>query len=300
MKKLFRKEFVIGLSVIVALVILIFGIDYLKGINLFQPANFYVARYDNVAGLETAAPVTIDGFKVGQVRDIRFNYANPGKIEVLLALNKHLRLPKGSKAVIGSGLLNGAYVEIHMADSKEMIEVGGELATETSPDMMASISNDLLPSVKDVVPKVDSLLLNLNRLVSDPALVQSVKSLQSITANLNTTSAHLNTLMGKEVPRLAGNANKVAANLDSITADLTVLSARLKQLPVDRTVEDLNATIANLAQFSAQLNDKNSTLGMLMNDPELYNRINRVAADVDSLIVDIKKNPKRYISIKLL
>lgn len=300
MKKLFRKEFVIGLSVIVALVILIFGIDYLKGINLFQPANFYVARYDNVAGLETAAPVTIDGFKVGQVRDIRFNYANPGKIEVLLALNKNLRLPKGSKAVIGSGLLNGAYVEIHMADSKEMIEVGGELATETSPDMMASISNDLLPSVKDVVPKVDSLLLNLNRLVSDPALVQSVKSLQSITANLNTTSAHLNTLMGKEVPRLAGNANKVAANLDSITADLTVLSARLKQLPVDRTVEDLNATIANLAQFSAQLNDKNSTLGMLMNDPELYNRINRVAADVDSLIVDIKKNPKRYISIKLL
>lgn len=300
MKKLFRKEFVIGLSVIVALVILIFGIDYLKGINLFQPANFYVARYDNVAGLETAAPVTIDGFKVGQVRDIRFNYANPGKIEVLLALNKNLRIPKGSKAVIGSGLLNGAYVEIHMADSKEMVEVGGELATETSPDMMASISNDLLPSVKDVVPKVDSLLLNLNRLVSDPALAQSVKSLQSITANLNTTSAHLNTLMGKEVPRLAGNANKVAANLDSITADLTVLSARLKQLPVDRTVDDLNATIANLAQFSAQLNDKNSTLGMLMNDPELYNRINRVAADVDSLIVDIKKNPKRYISIKLL
>lgn len=90
MKKIFNKEFIIGICVITAIVILIFGIDYLKGINLFSPANFYYASYDNVAGLEISSPVTVDGYKVGQVREIQFDYENPGKIKVLLALNKKI------------------------------------------------------------------------------------------------------------------------------------------------------------------------------------------------------------------
>ena len=88
--------------------------------------------------------------------------------------------------------------------------------------------------------------------------------------------------------------------LDTITTNLGILSAQLKALPLDATVDNVNALTANLSQFSKQLNDPNSSLGMLMKDPELYNSLHRVAADVDSLIVDIKKNPKRYISIKLL
>ncbi|MDE5653903.1 MAG: MlaD family protein, partial [Muribaculaceae bacterium] len=110
MKKKLGKEFVIGLSVIVALVVLFVGIDYLKGINIFRPTNFYEVYYENVAGLEVSAPVTINGYKVGQVRDVSIDYSNPGKVKVTLALNKNLKLRQGTVASLGSSLLSGAFV----------------------------------------------------------------------------------------------------------------------------------------------------------------------------------------------
>lgn len=300
MKKLFSREFIIGLSVILTLVILYFGIEYLKGINLFKPANFYIATYHNVAGLEMAAPVTIDGYKVGQVRDIKFNYENPGKIEVTLALNKDLRIPEDSKAMIGSGLLDGAYVEIKLGKSSKMVEVGGQIATDVLPDMMSTLSDNLMPSVQNILPKVDSLLLNLNRLVADPALTASIKSLDVITTNLASTTGNLDRLMAKDMPYMVKNASHAASNIDSITSNLIALSEQLKSIPVASTVENVNELTGNLAKFSDKLNSPNSNVGKFMNDTELYDRINRLSADVDSLILDIQRNPKRYISIKLL
>lgn len=306
MKKIFTKEVIIGVCVIAAIVILIVGIEFLKGVNVFKPANFYVAEYDNVSGLETAAPVQIDGFKVGQVREINFNYDNPGKIEVLLALNKNLRIPEDSQAIIGSTLLSGSYIEIRLGKSNKMLDVGGRISTGTSPDLMASLSNDLLPAINGIVPKVDSLLISLNNLASDPALLVSIKNLESITGNVNSASESLDMVMKRQVPGVFGRVDGIADNIDGITSDLKQLSAQLKSLPLDPTLESVNSSLTNvnkmsdnLLKFSNNLNNPNSTMGMLMNDPELYNRINRVTADIDSLILDIQKNPKRYISIKL-
>jgi phospholipid/cholesterol/gamma-HCH transport system substrate-binding protein len=196
--------------------------------------------------------------------------------------------------------MSGAYVDIKMGKSKDLIEVGGDIATQTNPDMMASLSDNVLPAVGEILPKVDSLLANLNKLVGDPALLKSVQSLEGITDNINKASLSLNTVIGRQVPGMMNNVNHVATNLDSITRDLIVLSAELKRLPISSTMDNVNEMTGNLAKFSNQLNSRESTLGLLMNDPELYNRINRLSADVDSLIVDLQKNPKRYISIKLL
>lgn len=300
MKKIITKEFIIGLSVILAVLILFFGIEYLKGINLFKPANYYVASYGNVAGLETAAPVQIDGYKVGQVRDIKFNYANPGKIDVVLALNKSLRIPEDSKAIISTTLLSGAYVEIKLGKSSKFAEVGSTIEGMVLPDMMASISDNLLPGVANILPRVDSLLASLNTLASDPALLKSIQRLDGISDNLSQATVGLNSMMRKDVPAIMGNAGRVASNLDTITRNLGELSYQLKRLPLDATVDNVNDLTGNLAKFSEQLNNPNSSLGMLMNDPEFYQRLNKVSADIDSLIIDIQKNPKRYISIKLL
>lgn len=300
MKKIITKEFIIGLSVILAVLILFFGIEYLKGINLFKPANYYVASYGNVAGLETAAPVQIDGYKVGQVRDIKFNYANPGKIDVVLALNKSLRIPEDSKAIISTTLLSGAYVEIKLGKSSKFAEVGSTIEGMVMPDMMASISDNLLPGVANILPRVDSLLASLNTLASDPALLKSIQRLDGISDNLSQATVGLNSMMRKDVPAIMGNAGRVASNLDTITRNLGELSYQLKRLPLDATVDNVNDLTGNLAKFSDQLNNPNSSLGMLMNDPEFYQRLNKVSADIDSLIIDIQKNPKRYISIKLL
>ena len=293
MNRLAKKELIIGVCVIVSIVILYFGIEYLKGINLFKPANFYVARYENVAGLELSAPVTIDGYKVGQVREINFNYDKPGEVEVVLALNKDLRIPQDSYATLASTLLSGGYVEISLGRSKTFIERGGDIQTRHVPDLMSSVSDQLMPSVMEVIPRIDTLLYNLNVLVSDPALYQAIGRLDGISNNLLASSEGLNGTLNRDVPLLMHNARSAARNLDTISVNLTQLSHQLKNLPLDATMENVNSLAANLNKFSQNLNNEKSSLGLLMHDPELYNRVNRVAADVDSLIVDIKRNPKR-------
>lgn len=300
MKKIFNKEFVIGVCVIVCIAVLIFGIDYLKGINLFQPANFYVASYSNVDGLDVAAPVKVDGYKVGQVREIRFNYEKPGKIDVVLALNKDLRLPDDSRAMLASTLMSGGYIDIKLGTSRNFLPVGGEVQTQGASDLMASLQNELMPKVNQILPRIDSLLWNLNNLVSDPALYQGIRRIDGITDNLLQTTVGLNGTINRDLPVIVRSAHGAIGNVDSVAVNLADLSRQLKALPLQPTMENIQTVTANLTAFSKQLNDPNSTLGALMNDSELYNRVNRVAADVDSLIIDIKKNPKRYISIKLL
>ena len=299
-KRIFTKEVIIGLCVAAAILILCFGIEFLKGINVFKPSNFYVATYGNVQGLEVSAPVTIDGYKVGQVREINFNYENPGQIEVLLAVNKQLHLPVDSKAIIGSTLLSGAYVEIKVGQSSEMLPIGGAIATGLAPDLMASISDDVLPAVNSMIPKIDSLLVSVNNIASDPAIAASLKNLETLTSNLSATSRSLNSVMQNQVPGILRGAQGAVTNLDTITSNLNLLSAELNKLPLNQTVENVNDLTANLVKFTGNLNNPNSTLGELTQDSELYNKLNRLTADIDSLIIDIKKNPKRYISIKLL
>lgn len=307
MNKLKSKEFIIGICVIVALAILFFGINFLKGINLFTPANFYTVSYDNVAGLETAAAVTIDGYKVGQVRDIEFDYENPGKIKVTLALDKNLRVPYDSQAIITPSMLSGPSIEIRLGKSRKYLDIGSEIPAGAGADMMGTVTNEIMPKVVDILPTLDSLLVNLNatarnlnELSGHPALYASVSRLDIITANVAALSSSLKTTMNTQVPGVMRNANSITAHLDSVTADLAILSSQLKELPLQGTMDNVMATTANLKALSEDLNNPQGTLGQLMHNPELYDRLSRVTADIDSLIVDIKAHPKRYISIKLL
>lgn len=300
MKKIFTKEFWIGFSVIMAVLILVFGIDYLKGINLFRPTNYYVAYYTNVDELTISSPVLINGYKVGQVRELNFDYKHPDKVEVVMALDKTVELPEGTVATIGSTLLSGARIELMMGTGQKLLPIGSELPTHSKAGLMTAVQDGLMPAITGTLQNVDSLLTNLNKVAGDPALTQAIGRIDGITANLLSTTHGLNTTMNKHVPMIAGNAARATQGLDTIVGNLGQLSYQLKNLPLNATVDNVNQLTSNLSQFSTQLTDKNSTLGMLTSDPELYNRLNQVSADIDSLIVDIKKNPKRYISIKLL
>ena len=297
------KEFAIGLSVIVALVILFVGIDYLKGINIFRPTNFYEVYYDNVDGLEVSAPVQINGYKVGQVREISIDYDNPGKVKVLLALDKNLKLRQGTVASLGSTLLSGAFVSLNPSKTGDFLPVGSQLVAKESTDLMATLTDEMLPKVYSILPKIDSLLLNVNTLVADPALLASIQRLDGITGNVLSATKGFDATMGavnRQLPVILGNTSKATVGLDTITSNLAYLSRDLRQLPLQPTMENVERITANLDAFSRQLNDPNSTLGKLTTDPALYNQLHRVSADIDSLIIDIKKNPKRYIIIKLL
>lgn len=300
MKKLLNKEFIIGISVICALVILFFGIEYLKGINMLSPSNFYYVYYNNVNGLEVSAPVSVDGFKVGKVREITYDFDHPGKIKVLLAVDKKLKVPEDSYAVLSSTLMGGGYVDIRMGKSQKMLAKGSEIPTKIVPGLMDALSDNLMPAVGQILPRVDTLLINLNTLVSDPALSQSIRRLDGITANVESATLGLDRTMRSDVPAVMRNAKNATVKIDSLCVNLVALSNTLKGLPLNTTMDNVLQVSENLSRFSAQLNSTSSTLGQLTNDPELYNKLNRVTANIDSLVVDIKKNPKRYISIKLL
>lgn len=294
-----RKEITIGICVIIALCVLFFGIDFLKGINVFKPANYYTASYTNVNGLAVSAPVTINGYKIGLVRSIDYEYDNPGHVAVEFSLDKELKLPKGSKAVIVCDMLGTATVQLQLSDNAEFYNVGDKIESETASGLMDGLSTDIMPGVANIFPKVDSLLTSINKLASDPAIAASVKRLDAITANLEATMTALNKSV-KALPSVMGNVEATTQNVSTITGNLAYVSEELKTVPLDSCMVSIQQTANNLRQLTEELNNPNSSLGLLMNDPALYNNLNNTVKSLDSLFIDIKKNPKRYINIKLL
>ena len=295
-----KKEILVGLTVALALVLLFVGINFLKGVNVFKAANYYYATYTDVAGLSTSAPVTINGFKVGQVRSVVYQYDNPGHVVVEFSVDKALRIPQGSQAVITTDLLGTATIALRMgADRSAFYSVGDTVATGVDAGLMSAVSNDVMPAVSAIIPKIDSLITGLNTLVSDPALSASVRRMDNITADLGASVQSLRTVMAAMEP-VSRNVTSITANVDTISGNLSTVSGELAAAPVDSIMGELNRTVANLEQLTAALNNPDSSIGRLTSDPELYNNINSTVMSLDSLFVDIKRNPKRYISIKLL
>lgn len=298
MKKIFRKEVVIGLCVIAALAILFFGINFLKGVNLFRAANYYYATYTNVEGLAISAPVTINGYKVGQVREINYQFDNPGHVVVELSLDKNLRVPAGSQARLTTDLLGTASIVLSMADATAFHAVGDTITGVNTRGLMGNVTEKLLPSVEAVFPKIDTLISNLNAITGNPALHSSISRLDAITADLAKSSQSLSRMLADLGPATR-NIRSIASNVDTITGNFSEISSQLSQARIDSIIADLEKTTANIHTLSRQLNDPNSTVGLLTQDPALYNNLNNTVVSLDSLFTDIKAHPKRYINIKV-
>ena len=298
--KFLTKNVKIALTVIVGMALLYWGINYLKGVNLLTPANRYFTEVKSTDGLLEAAPVTVNGFQVGQVREINYDYQK-NKITVMLAMDKDMTIPEGSTLNMVTGLMGGASLVLNLGKGAAM-KPGSYIPTTDIPGLMDHVTENVLPMVNGMLPKVDSIMNNVNGLTGDPALAAALMRLDAITRQLQNSSQQLTLLLtnlNRSVPTVMGNVNGIAGNLNGASSDITDFTASLKQLPLDSTMKTLNATLANLQALSEQLNDKNSTLGKVMNDRELYDNANHAIASLDSLLTDIKAHPKRYINVKV-
>lgn len=294
------KNVKIALTVLLGLVLLYWGINYLKGVNLLTPANHFYTEVESTDGLLEAAPITVNGFQVGQVREIKYDYEK-NKITVMLAMNKEMKVPQGSTINMVSGLLGGASLVLNLGKGPAM-ETGSYIPTTDVPGLMDNVTENVVPMVSGMMPKVDSIVSNINQLTADPALAASLTRLDAITRQLQASAQQLTMLMNglnRSVPGVLNNVNGITNNLTGASSNITDLSESLKQLPLDETMDKVNTTLANLQALSEQLNDKNSSLGKLMNDRELYDNANHAIASLDSLLTDVKKNPKRYINVKV-
>lgn len=303
-----KKNVLIGLTVVVSICILYWGIEYLKGINLLKPANFYYAKFEKVNGLTVASPVTVNGFKVGQVREITYDY-DTNQISVELSFEKGLKIPDGSTITFSNELLGAAALQLNLGASKTYMEVGSVIPTQMQGGLMDKVGNDMMPALVSILPKVDSIVGRVNQILANPAIAASVTRCDAITRELAASSAQLTELMAslnKAIPGMFHNANGVLANANALTGDLrtttgnlNTITGNLKELPLDTTLNRINATLANVQRLTAKLNNENSSLGMLLNDKKLYQNATSTVASLDSLLQDVKKHPKKYVTIKV-
>lgn len=303
-----KKNVLIGLTVLVSVCLLYWGIEYLKGINLLKPANFYYAKFEKVNGLTVASPVTVNGFKVGQVREITYDYET-NQISVELSFEKGLKIPDGSTITFSNELLGAAALQLNLGASKTYMKVGSTIPTSMQAGLMDKVGKDMMPVVASILPKVDSIVGSVNQILSNPAINASVTRCDAITRELAASAAQLSALMenlNREIPGLVHNANGMLTNANSLTGDLktttgnlNTFTGNLKQLPLDTTLNRINATLANVQRLTAQLNNQNSSLGMLLNDKKLYQNATNTVASLDSLLQDVKKHPKKYVTIKV-
>ena len=285
------KEIKIALVAIVGILILYFGINFLKGMNLFSTNNTYFITFDDIQGLGASTPIYADGYKVGTVDGLEYDYKENGPIKVKVDINKDLRIPQGSKAEIVKDLMGNLQVNLLLANNpRERVEPGGIIPGAVNGGMMDKAAN-LVPVVEKMLPKLDSILTSVNALLADPALAASLHNVETITSNLTVSTRELNTLMAglnKQVPGMVRKANGVLDNTNRLTANLA-------SLDVQGTLNKVNQTLESAHQFTEKLNSNQGSLGLLMNDTKLYDNLTSTMSHADSLVIDLKAHPKRYV-----
>jgi len=293
--KVFTKEIKIALVVISGLVILFFGMNYLKGLNLFSSANKYFILFKDISGLGSSSPIYADGFKVGVVKSITYNYHNAGEIMVEAEIDEQLRIPKGSSAEIESDMLGNVKVNLLLATNpRERIMPGGTIQGDINSGALGQMK-DMVPMLVGMLPKLDSIVTNLNILLADPAITQSLHNVQTITGDLTVTTRQLNGLLAGLNRQVPGMVNRADSMLDNTNR----LIKNLNNIDVAGTMAKVDATLANVEEFTCQLNEGKGSLGLLMRDPELYNNLNSTVRSADSLLTDLKARPKRYVHFSL-
>lgn len=285
------KEIKIALVAIVGILVMYFGINFLKGMNLFSTNNAYYMTFDDIQGLGASTPIYADGYKVGTVDGLEYDYKENGPIKVKVDINKDLRIPQGSKAEIVKDLMGNLQVNLLLANNpRERVEPGGIIPGAVNGGMMDKAAN-LIPVVEKMLPKLDSILTSVNALLADPALAASLHNVETITSNLTVSTRELNTLMvglNKQVPGMIGKANGVLDNTNRLTANLA-------SLDVQGTLNKVNQTLESAHQFTEKLNSNQGSLGLLMNDTKLYDNLTSTMSHADSLVIDLKAHPKRYV-----
>ncbi len=291
----FTKEVKIALVAIVGGVILFYGLNFLKGITVFSSDNSYTIAFHNISGLSTSSPIYADGYRVGVVKSIDYDYRNHDTILVHVDINKEFRIPKGSSAEIVSDLLGNIQVNLLLANNpRERIEPG-EVIVGNLNDGAVGQMKDMIPTIQKMLPKLDSIMASINVLLADPAIAQSLHNVRTITSDLTVSTKQLNVLMttlNHRVPGMLGKADDILSNTQQLTNNLA-------QIDVASTMAKIDATLDGVQLFTQKLNNEQGTLGLLLNDPSLYNRINTTVLSADSLLVNIKQHPKRYVHFSL-
>jgi len=286
------KEIKIGLAGVIALGLLIVGINFFKGINLFHSTASYYIAFEDIKGLVKSSPIYADGFKVGIVGDIEYDYAKAGHVTARIDVDPTLRIPQGSTAELSSDLLGAVKMDLLLANNpREKYLPGDTLKGSVNAGLMGRAAA-MVPQLEQMLPKLDSILISLNALLSNPAIPNTLQNVEHLTASLNANSRQLESLMKNDVPQLTSKLNEIGENF-------AVISANLKGIDYAGTMSKVDETLANVKEITDRLERNDNTVGLLLNDPTLYNNLAATTANAASLLQDLQQHPKRYVHFSL-
>lgn len=283
-----KKETKIGLTGAIALVLLFLGINFLKGAKLFSTQNTYYIRFSNAKALSKNSTVYADGYDVGRVSNILYDYDRPGQVLVAIEVDRGLRIPRGSSARLDEAVLGGCTLNLLLTTNLTDAYHPGDTIQGSDANGLLSKAADMMPQIEQTVARVDSLLASLNRLVESPHVQAILQNTEEVTAHLNQSSQQLNSLLKNDVPQMTSTFNRAGENVVTLTENLN-------QLQLQATLDSVNAAVGSLHKLLAQAQNPDGTLGRMMNDPALYNNLNHTIQSADSLVTDLKTNPKRYV-----
>ena len=283
------REAKIGIVGVIALVMLFFTIKFLQGVNIFTTNDTYYINFRNAKSLAKSSPVYADGYKVGIVSDLYYDYEHPGTgVVVTISVDPGMRVPKGTVASLDEAMLGGCTLNLMMGNNPvERYAEGDTIPSSDNNGLMARAA-EMIPQLEATLAKVDTLLTTLNTLASDPNLHLILANANQLTASLNQSADNLNRLLENDVPAMTKTFTEAGQNV-------TQLTANLKQLDVQSTMAKVDTTMAGLQQMTERLNARDNNVGLLLNDTALYNNLNRTTVGASKLLEDFKAHPKRYI-----
>jgi len=289
----FTKEVKIGIAGIISLCMLVYGINYLKGIDMFKPTSYFYVKYKDIQGLAKSSPVFADGFRIGIVREIYYDYNRPGNVAVEVELDKDMRIPKGTHAELVTEMLGTVKMNLILAvNPNEAYAIGDTIPGTVNNGLMEAVTKTIMPQFERMLPKLDSIMTSLNKIAADPNIPATLKSVRKTADNLADATTDLRSIMKNDVPQMTKKINTISDNFVAISGDL-------RSINYASTFNKIDSTMANVKMVTDKLNRKDNSLGLLLNDASLYNNLSNTGANASLLLEDLKSNPKRYVHFSI-
>ncbi len=297
----FSKELKIGVFVVSVLVASFFLINYLRGKDIFNKEVEVSARYADVEGLVSSAPVYIRGFKAGKVMSVVYNPSSDD-FTVTCSVMKDFRIPEDSRMMIyGVDIMGGKGVRIDLGTSLTAIADGGFLASSSEPALLDGLASGVAPLMDKVGKTLDSLnvtVSSVNRILADENIARILAHVERTMADVRSIAA---TLEGKSdelnvfVDNLADLSSKFISISDNADALISEVSSTVSQI----SGEDLREVVSSFRVLLENINDPDGTFGRLLKDDSVYDSVDSLLNDIDTLVRKIQENPKKYIKISI-
>ncbi len=290
------REFRVGLLAVVAVFVLYFGLNFLKGIDVFASVSNFYGTYENIDGLVPSAPVYVKGLKVGQVEAIEYDFSRKTSFVVKVSVSRDIELPKGVRMeLFDDGLMGGKAIQLvyePYLSGQAFHAAGDTLVSTLGGGLMAELTGSLMPKIDNIAAQADSLLRSVRRIVDNGSVQNSLTALETTTAELAQSSVALRKMMNNQLPSILGDVK-------AITGDFRVVSANLRGADFAGSLQQVDLTIRDLKQISSKINNGEGSIGLLLNDEQLYRNLTNTANSADQLLIDLKSQPRRYVHFSL-